>query len=114
MRGFVYNNPKLAVEADGCWSFDSKGPHPYWCVIKKNDVGVLLAPVLSGVLDDLPESALDMLPYQITDVANAVTLLIGRCIARNERDLTTDPVFYINPNEMKKAYAKFQQLLKGC
>jgi len=113
VRGFVYNNPNLAIEDDGYWSFNGRGPHAYWCVVKESNIGVLLAPIFKGVVDDQRESILDMMPHQITDKANAFTLLIGRCIICNVNELTTEPIFYINPDEMKRAYARFRELLTG-
>jgi hypothetical protein len=90
MRGFVYNNPQLAHEGDGFWTFNEgkPEPHAYWCV---------------------PNSVIETCPMQLSDDVASVTIGIGRCVHRIKSDLTTEPIVFMNPEMVKKAYRPYVQ-----
>src|SRR5581483_2375095 len=123
MIGYIYNNPKLAYEEDGFWSFDDRKPHAYWCVLAQlkgwkyttdfaKDNSVLLAPVWFDVMDNLPESVIDICSCQLSDNLLNITVGIGRCIHRPISDLTTEPVVLLNPNKAKEAYRIFARSIR--
>jgi hypothetical protein len=110
VRGYIYNNPKLAYEGDGYWYFLDKNPHAYWLVLREQEDGyVLLAPIIFDVIDNLPESVIDSCPVQIDNV----TIGIGRCITRPKEDLTTEPVIFFNPEKAKQVYNILARSVRG-
>ena len=116
MRGFIYNNPKLAYEDDGgYWYFEPNTPHAYWCVLKEliEDDLILLAPVWLDVMDNLSNSVIDSCPMQMSDGITNITIGVGRCVHRVKSALTTEPIMFMNPEMAKKAYKVFARMCRG-
>ena len=113
MRGYIYNDPKLAYEDDGHWSFEDKKPHAYWCLIREmEDDMVLLAPVWFDLMDNLSNRVIETCPIQMNDGIFNITIGIGRCVHRLKSDLTTEPVVFLNPEKAKEAYKFFRRMIK--
>lgn len=116
MRGFIYNNPKLAHEDDGFWTFNEgkPEPHAYWCVLKelKNDV-LFMAPVWFDLMDNLSNSIIETCPVQMSDGAIHMTIGVGRCVRRGKEELTTEPVMFMNPEWAKKACKIVARMCRG-
>jgi len=116
MRGFIYNNPKLAHEDDGYWTFNEgkPEPHPYWCVLKEMpDDMVFMAPVWFDLMDNLPNSVIESCPMQMSDGILDITIGIGRCVYREKSDLTTEAVLLLNPEKAKEACRYLARMLRG-
>lgn len=122
MRGYIYNNPKLAYEGDGYWCFDSenKKPHEYWCVLRemhgiarrqKDDL-VLMAPVWFDVMDNLSDNVIDSCPMQLWDGTMNITIGIGRVVHRKKSELTTEPIVFLNPDKAKEACNYLARMLR--
>jgi hypothetical protein len=115
VRGYIYNNPKLAYEGDGYWCFDwdNKKPHDYWCVLREmEDDLVLMAPVWFDVMDNLPDDVIDSCPMQLTDGNMNITVGIGRVVHREKSDLTTEVVVFLNPEKAKEACNYLARMLR--
>jgi hypothetical protein len=114
MRGYIYNNPKLANEDDGYWCFEPNKPHDYWCVLREmEDDLVLLVPVWFDLMDNLPNSVVESCPIQMSDGIMNITIGVGRCVHRLKTDLTTEPTIFMNPEWAKKAYKVVARMCKG-
>lgn len=114
MRGNVYNNPKLAYEGDGFWTFDDGKPHEYWVVLKElPDDLILLAPIWFDLMDNLSDSVIESCPTQFSVGTIHLTIGTGRSVHRVKEDLTTEPVMFVNPEIAKKAYKIIARMCRG-
>jgi hypothetical protein len=113
LMGTIYNNPKLAYEEDGFYSFDLKHPkpHAYWCVIKVKKHDVFVVPVFFDYLDNLVDTVAEAGCCQFDNEHSGVTLVIGRGVWRSKEDLGK-PTMNLNPEVAKKAYKKILSWFK--